>query len=129
HHDCVISGRSVDGASWLVHGPDGAQTVSVKGRIAVNTMQFAVRAAICGLGIALIPSPLAASAVQAGQLQAVLREFEPPHGALYAVYPSNRQMSAAVSSFVDFVANRMAWLRSADVQARDPLLVDIAAGI
>lgn len=130
HHDCIISGRSIDGATWRVKGPDGPQTISVKGRIAVNAMQFAVRAAVSGLGIALIPSPMAARAIRAGRLRMVLRAFEPPHGALYAVYPSKRHISVAVTAFADFIGERMAWLLSSDEEEKqDPLFFDIAAGI
>ncbi|WP_421724705.1 LysR family transcriptional regulator [Bauldia sp.] len=129
-HDCVVFGRTLEGATWPVQGPDGPETVPIHGRIAVNTMQSAVQAAIHGLGVALIPSPLAAEAVRTGRLRRVLRAFEPPHGGLYAVYPSNRHMPVAVKAFVDFVAERMAWLRSPEAPGKhDPLLADIAAGI
>lgn len=111
NHDCVIFGSSIEGAAWLVDGADGPEMVPVRGRVAVNTMRFAVRAAVGGLGIALIPSPMAARDVESGGLRMVLRDSEPPHGGLYALYPSARHMPLAVKVFVDFVAERMAWLR------------------
>ena len=67
-HDCVIFGATVEGATWTVAGRGGPQVIPVRGRIAVNTMRFAVRAALAGLGIALIPSPLAAREIRDGRL-------------------------------------------------------------
>jgi DNA-binding transcriptional LysR family regulator len=113
-HDCVIFGSSIDGATWAVEGPDGPRTVPVRGRLAVDTMRFAVRAAVAGLGIALIPSPMAARDVRTGSLKMVLRDCEPPHGGLYALYPSSRHMPPAVKVFVEFIAERTAWLRGPD---------------
>lgn len=110
NHDCIIFGRTIEGATWPVHRQSGPDILPVSGRIAANTMQFVVRAAVAGLGIALIPSPLAARDVRAGRLRNILTGYEPPHGALYAVFPSSRLMPAAVRAFADFVADRMAWL-------------------
>ncbi len=113
-HDCVIFGPTIEGASWTVEGPGSPEVVPVKGRIAVNTMRFAVRAALAGLGIALIPSPLAARDIRDGRLTTVLADHAPPHGGLYAVYPSARHMPIAVRVFVDFVSERLAWLGTSD---------------
>jgi len=113
-HDCVIFGPTIEGATWTVAGPDGPQVIPVRGRIAVNTMRFVVRAAVAGLGIALIPSPLAAREIRDGRLRTVLAAHAPSHGGLYAVYPSARHMPLAVRVFVDFVSERLAWLRTSD---------------
>ncbi len=87
-HDCIIfgpDGRRRDLADRGVRRQ--AETVTVRGRIAVNTVRFAIRAAIAGLGIALVPSPLVAREMRAEQLRTVLDAFEPPHGGLYARLP------------------------------------------
>ncbi len=110
-HDCIIRGRTVEGATWRIAEFAGKETVTVRGRIAVNTVRFAIRAAIAGLGIALVPSPLVAREMRAEQLRTVLDAFEPPPGGLYAVYPSSRHIPVAVKAFVDFAAERLAWLR------------------
>ncbi|MCB1487135.1 MAG: LysR family transcriptional regulator [Bauldia sp.] len=113
-HDCIIFGGAVEGAGWTVDGPDGPRFVAVRARVAVNTMRFALRAAVAGLGIALIPSPIAAADVRAGRLATVLDPYQPPHGGLYILYPSTRHMPAAVRVFGDFLFERMAWLRASD---------------
>lgn len=111
-HDCIVFGRTIEGATWLIRGAEGPETIAVRGRIAVNTVQFAIRAAVAGLGVALIPSPLAGQEIRQGRLRTVLEDYEPPHGGLYAIYPSNRHMPVAVTTFVDFVAERTGWLRA-----------------
>lgn len=106
HHDCIVFGASLDNATWTIDGPGGARSVPVKGRIAVNVMAFAMRAAVAGLGIAHLPAALAARDIEAGRLKVVLPGFAAARGGVYAVYPSSRHVPAAVTAFVDFVAGR-----------------------
>jgi DNA-binding transcriptional LysR family regulator len=105
HHDCIVSGDSTDGASWTFKSPDGPETVPVTGRLAVNVISLAVAAAVAGLGIAQVPEGLAISDVRAGRLVQVLDPFVVDRTGLYLVFPSSRQMSAAVRAFIDHVSD------------------------
>lgn len=104
-HDCVVRGGSVEGVSWTFKGHDGAETVQVEGRLAVNVMSLTVMAAIAGFGIAQIPESLVTPDLKAGRLVQVLAPFVPDPTGVYVVFPSNRQMSAAVRAFIDHVGN------------------------
>ena len=106
-HDCVVLGRSLEGVTWTVETPDGAEAVPVKGRIAANTMLFALKACVAGLGIARLPLPMAAGDIDAGRLWIVLPGYGATPGGIYAVHPSNRHVPLAVTAFVDFVAERL----------------------
>ena len=105
HHDCIVSGDSTDGASWTFKSPDGPETVPVAGRLAVNVMSLAIVAAVAGLGIAQVPEGLAMPDVRAGRLVQVLDPFVVDRTGLYLVFPSSRQMSAAVRAFIDHVSD------------------------
>ncbi len=102
-HDAVIHGRSLTNAIWVLDGPDGVGRVQVQGRLAANSVTFALRAARAGIGIAFLPDAVAAADLDAGRLERVLPDWETASGGLYVVYPSNRHQPAAVRAFVDFV--------------------------
>ena len=120
-HDCIVFGRGLDGATWQIQGDEGPEFVPVRGRVSVNTMHFAVRAAVEGLGIALIPSPMAAPDIRDGRLRSILRDYDPPLGGLYAVFPSNRHLPVAVKTFVDYVEQSLSWLKSTSGLVAEPL--------
>lgn len=88
------------------------------GRIAVDSAHAALRATVAGLGIALLPSGVVADDLREGRLRQVLTGHGVDGGGLYAVYPSNRHLSAAHREFLDFVA-----ARAQPVPAWDPALI------
>ncbi|MEO8883761.1 MAG: substrate binding domain-containing protein, partial [Devosia sp.] len=103
HHDCIVTGGSTDGTSWVFAGDGGNETVAVNGRFSANVMSFALTAAIAGLGIAQVPEGLALPDLKAARLVPVLEPFVLDGGALYVVFPSNQHVSAAVRAFIDHV--------------------------
>jgi DNA-binding transcriptional LysR family regulator len=107
-HDCIVLRGTIEGAQWVVYGPEGSETVPVRGRLAANAMHFVMRAAIAGLGIARLPAPLAARDIRAGRLRAVLDGYHAGPGGMYAVYPSSRHLSAAVKALIETAARRFA---------------------
>jgi DNA-binding transcriptional LysR family regulator len=66
-----------------------------------------MQAAIAGLGIALLPSPVCIAEIQAGRLVRVLRELRHEAASVYATFPNRRHIPRAVSIFVDFVAEKL----------------------
>ena len=108
HHSCIVHGRSVDGGSWVLEGPDGTVHAQLASRLAVNSMMFAVRAAAAGQGLALIPESIAAGEIAKGRLERVLLDWRAPTGGLFLVYPSNRHQPAAVRALAYFIAGKMA---------------------
>jgi DNA-binding transcriptional LysR family regulator len=80
-------------------------SIRLHGRFSVNSGQAALRAAIGGLGIVLLPEALAADDVAAGRLRQILNRYEADTGAIYAVYPSRRHMTAAMRAFLEFIAS------------------------
>ncbi len=107
-HDCVVFGRALDHAAWRLDGAHGAREIPVHGRIAVDSAYAALQAAIAGLGLALLPASLAAPDLRAGRLRQVLPGYGTTRGALYALTPSNRHMSAALRAFLDLVERKAA---------------------
>jgi DNA-binding transcriptional LysR family regulator len=94
-------------AVWQLNGPQGEVQVSVSGRFRANTAQARAQAARAGLGIAFLPLTLAQQGLADGSLLRVLPEFGYDVGGFYAVSPSRRLRSPAVSALIDFVAERL----------------------
>jgi DNA-binding transcriptional LysR family regulator len=106
-HACIVHGASVDGVSWTLRGPRGRSVVPVSARLAVNSMAFALKAAVAGLGVAMLPKPMAASDLRFGRLRTVLEDYELPATGIHLVYPSRRHLSAATKALIDFAAKRV----------------------
>lgn len=102
-HQCIIHGTSISANSWRLSGPEGEVFVPVKARVAGDSMSFASHAAQSGLGIALLPEAIVRAQTQSGTLTRVLQPYATVGQGLYAIYPSNRQLSANVRAFLDIV--------------------------
>ena len=107
NHDCVISAQPGGHATWHLVGPNGEEEVQVVGRFSGNTAQALRKAAVAGLGIALLPPVMANHQINAGTLMPVLTQYQPKGFGLNVLYPSRRQLPLAVSAFIGLVIERM----------------------
>jgi LysR family transcriptional regulator for bpeEF and oprC len=73
------------------------------GNLAFNSMEACVEAAQAGLGITQVLSSLAHRAIASKSLLPVLLDWATEGPSLYMVYPSNRQQSARIRAFIEFV--------------------------
>lgn len=107
-HDCLAFSHPSGKATWRVTGPDGAPAeVQVAGRFSGNTAQALRKAALAGLGIALLPSTLTQRDLRAGLLVPVLPQYHRQGHGVHMVYPSRRYLPLAVSAFMDLVIGKM----------------------
>jgi DNA-binding transcriptional LysR family regulator len=88
-------------------GPKGEEEVQVAGRFSANTAQALRKAAVAGLGIALLPPVLARLDVQAGVLVPVLPHYQPNGYGMNVLYPSRRHLPLAVTAFIGLVIQKM----------------------
>ncbi|RKQ70043.1 LysR family transcriptional regulator [Oceanibaculum indicum] len=105
-HDCLCYAYQATGDEWRFSGPEGIIRVRVAGQLRANNGDVLMEAAIAGLGIIVLPSFLAGDAVRGGQLTPILRDYKLSEGAIHAVYPHARHVSAKVRAFTDFLAKR-----------------------
>lgn len=107
-HDCLAFPGPAGRSSWRLAGPDGVeQEVQIAGRFAGNTAQSLRKAALAGLGIALLPSALVRRDLRKGALAPVLTGHHRPGHGLHLLYPSRRHLPLAVSAFIELVAQRL----------------------
>ena len=106
-HDCLRMRRSNGSiAPWSFVDGNEAFEVIVTGPFIANDMPTVLGAAVEGLGLAQVPTPIAASAVDAGKLVCVLEPFAPMVPGVFLYYPSRRRMPPKLRAFIDHVTNR-----------------------
>jgi DNA-binding transcriptional LysR family regulator len=107
-HDCLSYSYVLDPDEWHLIGPDGERVVKVSGPIVTSHGEVMRTAAVRGLGIAYGPINFFRADLDAGRLKPVLPDYQLPEAAIYAVYPANRQLSAKVTAFNDFMTRYFA---------------------
>jgi DNA-binding transcriptional LysR family regulator len=109
---CVIDTNGRWLSNWPFVGENGQTfTVSVNGRLEVNSPMAVRAAAVSGLGWAMLPDFIAEPDIKAGRLVPMLDESLPKGGGIFAVYPHRRYLPAKVRVFVDFLVQ---WFRKAE---------------
>jgi len=106
-HDCLLFSNAPTLNTWHFDGPDGRQSVHVKGRFEANSGFAIYEAAIQGLGIARLSTFLIGEDIRAGRLVRLMETWpDDADSSIYAVYPHRRHLSPKVRAFVDFLAGR-----------------------
>ena len=106
-HACLRMRRSNGSiAPWsFVNGNEAVEAI-VSGPLIANDMPTVLGAAVEGLGLAQVPGPIAAGAVEAGKLVRVLEPFAPMAPGVFLYYPRYRQMLPKLRAFIDHVKSR-----------------------
>ncbi|AXS42754.1 LysR family transcriptional regulator [Breoghania sp. L-A4] len=79
------------------------KSISVRGRVEVNSAEAAREAALADLGFVRTPLFMIRKDLADGRLVAVLEEHENQATGIYAVYPHRKHLSGKVRAFVDFL--------------------------
>jgi len=106
-HRCLSYANFGKSIWTLRRGEDQAQ-VSVGGHFSANEATALLSAALAGGGIALQPTYLANRHLADGSLQQVLPDWTLPDMAIYALYPSRKNLSPAVRALLDYLVARFA---------------------
>jgi DNA-binding transcriptional LysR family regulator len=104
-HSCVQFRRDGDSTAmaWRFERNRKSPRVSVVGRVMVNNVDLAVRAAVDGLGIAYTLEDLAEPFLRSGQLTRVLEDWSPSIEGLFLFYPGHRQVPATLRALIDMI--------------------------
>ena len=90
-------------AKWEFERDGKTRRVAVPGRLTVNTIELALRAALDGLGIARVQEEVAAPFLRTGQLIRVLESWLAAVEGLFLFYHGRRQVPTALRAFIDMV--------------------------
>ena len=91
---------------WRFRVGNRWETVRGQVRLRTNNGDLLRTAAESGLGICILPSFIAAPALESGALEILLRDFPLEEAALHAVMPPGRAATARVRALVDFLVAR-----------------------
>lgn len=101
-HDALVYGNE----QWRFLVGERWETARLRPRLRTNNGEMLRTAAQAGLGICLLPSFIAAPAIEDGSVEVILRDYPLEEGALHAVMPPGRALTARVRALVDFLVGR-----------------------
>lgn len=107
-HDGLMIRQLLSQGRARVQGPDGWVALPLPAWLACNDFSVLCRAALDGLGIALMENNMARPHIAAGRLEQLLPDYGlGAGGGLFAVYPSTHHLTPKVRVFVDFLLERL----------------------
>ena len=106
-HDCITFEGLASADAWTFAAGKSHVSVDLHSRLVVNTAEAAIDAAIAGIGLTRVLSYQAASAIDAGKLAVVLRDFAPPPWPVSLVYSGGQLLPLKLRAFLDFTAPRL----------------------
>lgn len=92
---------------WRLLIDNKIQTIPVQGRVRYNSGNALCSAAVAGLGIAQLPGFYVRKALASGQLIEIFPEYKDKQEAIWAVFPSNRNVAPKIRLLVDFLAQHI----------------------
>jgi DNA-binding transcriptional LysR family regulator len=106
-HDCIL-GPGLSGRSgWRFARAGRTTSVSVAGPIKIASADGVVACAKAGLGIALASRWMCRAELKAGEIVAILSDYQLDWIELHAVYPGGRRPSLKVRAFSDYFAAQL----------------------
>jgi DNA-binding transcriptional LysR family regulator len=108
-HNCLHYSLVPREAEWRYRGAGGRPySVTVAGNLSTTDGTVLRRAALAGLGLAVLPHFMVAADVAAGTLELVLEGARKAEIGIYAVFASRRQLPARTKLFLDWLGTHFA---------------------
>ncbi len=105
-HRCVIDSGNRQPGRFTYIEANRVQHLSVEAVAEVNNGAAVARFAADGVGIAQLPDFLVQPLIEQGQLQPILRGYEPVPIPVSLVYPGNRLISPALKALIEEIRNK-----------------------
>ena len=106
-HECVTFEVLSSRRAWVFGSGKSARSVPVHSRLAVNTAEAAIAAAILGVGLINVLSYQVADAIHDNALRVVLDKFEPAPLPINLVHTGQVPLPLKLRAFLDFVKPRL----------------------
>ena len=98
---------------WRFRRDGEAVNVPVRPVVLTNAAETLRGAALSGVGLTALPDWMVSQELASGRLIRVLCGWEAAESGIYAIFPSNRLLTAKVKLFADFAARRLRQLAAA----------------
>jgi len=106
-HECITFEVLASMRAWVFGSGKSEQSVHIHSRLAVNTAEAAISAAILGVGLTRVLSYQVADALRDDQLRVVLEKFESAPLPISLVHKGQAPMPLKLRAFLDFVTPRL----------------------
>ncbi|WP_395063217.1 LysR family transcriptional regulator [Paraburkholderia silvatlantica] len=106
-HECITFEALASLRAWAFGSGKSEQSVPVHSRLAVNTADAAIEAAILGVGLIRVLSYQVAHAVRANALRVVLDAFEAAPLPIHLVHAGQAPLPLKLRAFLDFMSPRL----------------------
>jgi DNA-binding transcriptional LysR family regulator len=107
-HSCIrVRFPSGAIAPWQFKKKGKQVEVVVEGRLTVNDLDLATRAALDGVGVLFTALGYVASEIKAGRLVPLLEDWQAGSAAFYLYYPSRRQIPLPLQVFIKFLQENL----------------------
>ncbi|MFM0295051.1 LysR family transcriptional regulator [Paraburkholderia sp. RL17-383-BIF-A] len=104
NQECLGFGHTELRTHWTFEGPTGRVAVPITSRLTSDHGEALLFSALAGLGVILQPIELVRSALDSGQLVALLPDYSIPTRPMHMLYAPDRRVTPKVRSFLDFAA-------------------------
>lgn len=107
-HDCITIDELASSRGWkFLDGAGKEVVVPVRSKLDVSSSEAAILAAVAEVGVIRVMSYKTREAMDAGQLEVVLEDFEPAPWPVNILYTSRRLLPMKLRAFVDFTVPRL----------------------
>jgi DNA-binding transcriptional LysR family regulator len=106
-HTLIASAAGGFGSAWRFSDAAGEHPLKIEARLTVTSNDAAISAALEGFGITRLLSYQVAALVEAGRLQVLMPQYEPPEYPVHIVHRESRHASTKVRAFIDLMAQRL----------------------
>ena len=106
NHYCIVDSVPAYGERWPFDQSSRSRVKLGKQIFHVNSGEIARDMAIAGVGITCLPDFMVKHSIEKGQLSWLLREHMNRTSGIYAVYPSRKNMSVNIRSFIDYLSSK-----------------------
>ncbi|MFZ6693449.1 LysR family transcriptional regulator [Undibacterium sp. SXout20W] len=110
HHQCLYLSDDERHCQWRFARSGEVHNVKVSGRYAANHSEIRLQGALSHLGVASLPEFTARRAIQNGELQLLLPDWEHQShqgGTVWLLYPSNRFLPSKLRVLIDYLVQKL----------------------
>jgi len=118
NHECLGFSNWNNQGGWQLLQKTNKAELEKTLRFESNNGQALLTAAINGIGITMQPKELLRKHIDAGELVEILKEYVPPSRPIYAVYPSERQFTPKLTTFVAHLIESFKQTRGSRIKSK-----------
>ncbi|WP_373047358.1 LysR family transcriptional regulator [Vulgatibacter sp.] len=107
-HNCLHYANVPLSGEWRFRSPERSYSVPARGNFVATDGTVLRRAALAGLGLAVVPYFMVASDVEAGRLRLVLGEHRRAEIGIYAMVTESKRLPVRTRVFLDFLVRYFA---------------------